>query len=779
MIMSKEFKISVRNLVEFIMRSGDIDSTFIGNSRALEGTRVHQKIQKNKGENYRAEVSLKYIFAYKDAIISVEGRADGIIEEDGEVIIDEIKSTTRDLESIEENYNPLHMAQVKCYAYIYGKENNLESLKVQLTYCNVETKEIKNIIEEYSLIELEEFLYDLLDKYYVWIQFEKEWRELRDSSIKALSFPFTEYRKGQRELAVAVYRTIQNKRNIFLQAPTGVGKTISTIFPTIKAMGEGLVHKMFYLTAKNITSSVALEGIKLMNEKGLSLKTLAITAKDKICFKEKTICNGEQCEYARGHYDRVNEAILDILENEDLIDRENIQLYAEKHKVCPFEFSLDVSLWADMIICDYNYVFDPRVYLKRFFDSKKEDFIFLIDEAHNLVDRGRDMFSASLNKEDFLKGKKITNEVGKKLYKKLDKINSYFLELGKKCDEKGYLILKEDPLEIASMIRSTVEEMEKWLKIKDNSEEYEHILKLYFDCLAFIRISELYDENFMVFSKKQGKNIVLTLFCLDPSRLLREGIERGKTGVFFSATLTPINYFMDVLGGDKEDYIVRIPSPFDPSKRKIIIAGNVSTRYKHRDISVDKIIEYIKVFIGSKKGNYLVFFPSYTYMEKVLEKFKEYDEEIDILSQNSIMNEKEREEFLNKFQQNPERTMIAFTVLGGVFSEGIDLKGERLSGAIIIGVGLPQICFERDIIMNYFNASNGNGYEYSYVYPGMNKVLQAGGRVIRTEEDRGAILLIDDRFITKTYKYLFPREWRDNIVVYSPKDLEKILLNFW
>ncbi|GAA0728966.1 ATP-dependent DNA helicase [Clostridium malenominatum] len=777
--MSKEFKVSVRNLVEFIMRSGDIDSTFVGGGRALEGTRIHQKIQKNKGENYRAEVSLKYTFNYEDVILSVEGRADGIIEEDGMVIIDEIKSTTRDLEKIEENYNPLHMAQGKCYAYIYGRENNLEKIGVQLTYCNVETKEIKIIPEEFYLEELENFFYDLIDKYYVWIEFQKEWNEKRDLSIKNLDFPFSKYRKGQRELAVSVYKTIREGKNIFLQAPTGVGKTISTIFPTVKAMGEGLAYKIFYLTAKNITSSVALEGINIMSKKGLYLKTLSITSKEKICFKDKATCNGEQCEYAKGHYDRVNEAVLDLLNNESLMDKDIIQKYALKHRVCPFEFSLDVALWSDLVICDYNYVFDPRVYLKRFFDGKKEDYVFLIDEAHNLVDRGRDMFSASLSKEDFLKGKKITKDLDKKLYKKLDKVNSYFIELGKKFEGGENYILEEEPLAITSHLRILVEEMENWLKIKDKSDEYEHILKLYFDCLAFIRISELYDENFIVFCKRDDRSLLLTLFCLDPSKLLRESVKKGRAGVFFSATLSPMNYFMDLLGGDKEDFSFGIPSPFDNNNRKIIIAGNISTRYKNRDNSIGQIVEYIKTFIKSKKGNYLVFFPSYMYMEKVLEKFKESNEEVEILVQNSAMKDEERGAFLEKFVENPEKTMVAFSVLGGMFSEGIDLKGERLSGAVIVGVGLPQICFERDIIMKYFDKNNGRGYDYSYVYPGVNKVLQGAGRVIRTEEDRGAILLIDDRFASRAYQSIFPKEWGDNRVIYNRKDLDSILCDFW
>ena len=315
--MDNEVKISVRNLVEFILRSGDLDSTFVGSSRAVDGTRIHQKIQKNKGDNYLAEVSLKHTIEYGDMFITVEGRADGIIKEENSVIIDEIKSTTRDLDKIDEGYNPLHFAQAKCYAYIYAKKNSMENIGVQLTYCQVDTGKIKYILKEYSLKELEDFFYSLIGKYFIWADYTRRWTEKRDKSIKGLPFPFENYRQGQRELAVGVYRTIFQSKNIFIQAPTGIGKTISTIFPGIKAMGEGLISKIFYLTAKTITSSVAMETFNKMEDKGIQFKVVTLTAKEKICFNEKTTCNAEQCQYAKGHFDRVNKVIMEILKKEN------------------------------------------------------------------------------------------------------------------------------------------------------------------------------------------------------------------------------------------------------------------------------------------------------------------------------------------------------------------------------------------------------------------------------------------------------------------------------
>lgn len=777
--MNNEIKISVRNLVEFILRSGDLNSTFVGSGRAVDGTRIHQKIQRNKGDNYLPEVSLKRTIEYEGMFITVEGRADGIIKEEDIVIIDEIKSTTRDLDEIDEDYNPLHFAQAKCYAYIYAKENFIDNIEVQLTYCQVDTGKIKYILKQYSLKELEDFFYSLIEKYFIWADYTRKWVEKRDKSIKILSFPFNNYRPGQRELAVGVYRTISQSKNIFLQAPTGIGKTISTIFPGVKAMGEGLIAKIFYLTAKTITSSVAVEAFNKMEHSGLQLKVVTITAKDKVCFKDKTNCNGEQCEFAKGHFDRVNKCIMEILQNQNLINRTVIETYAKEYKVCPFELALDLTLWADCVICDYNYVFDPRVYLKRFFDAGKEDFLFLIDESHNLVDRGREMFSAELKKEDFLQGKKLTKDSSPKLYKILNKLNSYMLDMSKNCNEEGFYMQKEEPLDIYSFLRNFIKEGEEWLKGNEKGEGYEELLQLYFDVLAFLRISELYSESYVTYVQKQGKDTIIKLFCLDPSELLREGIKRGKSAVFFSATLTPIKYFKYILGGEDDDYSIRFPSPFSVKNRELMIAPNISTRYKNRENSIYKIVEYIKAFICSKKGNYLVFFPSYKYMDMVVKLFKDQCKDIKVIVQSSSMNEEEREEFLNNFDDNGEETLLAFSVLGGIFSEGIDLKGERLSGAIIVGVGLPQICFERDIIMNYFNEKNNNGYEYAYMYPGMNKVLQAAGRVIRSEKDKGAILLIDDRFTNNRYLRLFPKEWMENRIVRNSYEMEKLLKEFW
>ncbi|WP_279230374.1 ATP-dependent DNA helicase [Thermohalobacter berrensis] len=769
----------MRNLVEFVMRSGDLDTRFMGKSRALEGTKAHQKLQKSSDENYTPEVTVKHQFEYEGFKFTIEGRVDGVIEDVEDIIIDEIKTTTKELKLIDENYNPIHWAQGKCYGYIYATQNNLDKISIQLTYFQLDTEEIKRIKKDYSIEELRQFFYQLLDKYLYWAKFVKGWVNKRNNSILSLEFPFKNYRKGQRKLAVAVYKTIVDEKNLFAQAPTGIGKTISTVFPSVKAMGEGYTSKIFYLTAKTITRQVAEETFCILNDNGLKFKTITLTAKDKICFKEESNCNPEKCEYAKGHFDRVNDAILDILKNENLITREIVERYAKKHRVCPFEFSLDIAIWTDGVICDYNYAFDPRVYLRRFFDEGDGDYIFLVDEAHNLVDRGREMFSAELYKKTFLDVRRKIKDKNKYIAKILSKLNSYMLKLKKKCDNKDYYILDDEPEGIYGYLRQLITESEDWLAKNQDVDGYEELLQLYFDAHAFLRIAEFYDERYVAYVEKVNKDFKLKLFCHDPSYLLGEAVKRGNSAIFFSATLTPIKYFRDVLGGKEDDHIMRLPSPFDRKNLCLMIASNISTRYKDRENSYLNIAEYINEVVKGKSGNYMVFFPSYKYMTSVIEIFKERYPNFSLIEQAPSMTEEEREEFLRQFKPDYKETLVGFAVLGGIFSEGIDLKGERLSGAIIVGVGLPQLCLERDIIRDYFNDVNGKGFQYSYMYPGMNKVLQGAGRVIRSEKDKGVVLLIDDRFCYSSYERLFPREWFPYIGIKNKKDIPYYLNKFW
>lgn len=775
--MENIIRVSVRNLVEFVLRSGDIDNSFMSMTRAVEGTYAHQKVQKSYGPEYRPEVYLKFTKIYDKYTILLEGRADGVLTLGEDIIIDEIKSTTKDLELIEEDYNPLHWAQAKCYAYIYGIRNELDEISIQLSYFHLETEQLKKFCKKFTLDELEEYFNDLIEMYIEWANLTFDWSEIRNPSIKNLPFPFESYRRGQRQLAVAAYTTIKEGKNLFAQAPTGIGKTMSTLYPGIKSIGEGITSKIFYLTAKTITREVPKASMELMASKGLRAKTLVITAKDKICSNDVVKCNPRDCPAAKGHFDRVNDAVMDIFQNEDLMTRELITEYALKHNVCPFEFSLDVSLWCDVVIGDYNYVFDPQVYLRRFFENEGEDYVFLIDEAHNLVDRSREMFSAEINKSTFLDLKDVFVDKYPQIYKAINKVNSIFNKLKRDNEIKDNYYQKEEIDDFYYPLKKVMTVLEPWLIEEKAHPEYDKLMDFYFSINTFLKISDFYDEHYITSFQLDGRDLIMRLYCVDSSYLLSLALKRGRAAIFFSATLTPLDYHRDLLGGKEEDYYIKLSSPFPSKNLLLMVNDQISTKYRDRERTYLDLVENIEILIRGNRGNYFVFFPSYIYMRKIHDMIMERNPLFNIIIQENNMTESQREDFLNKFDD--EEDLIAFAVLGGIFSEGIDLRGDKLIGALIVGVGLPQICFERDIIKDYFNNSIGQGFDYAYVYPGMNKVLQAAGRVIRSETDRGSILLIDDRYGSKRYKDLFPNEWIHYKRVFNKAHIQELIEEFW
>lgn len=769
-------KMSVRDLVEFILRSGDIDNrrtdSMTKNAMA-EGSRIHRKIQNRMGANYRAEVPLKLSMEYTDYEIHLEGRADGIISEEDTIVIDEIKSMYADVNRLKEPV-PVHLAQAMCYAYIYCRQEGLKEIDVQLTYCNIETEAVRRFREPHSYEDLEVWFESVISQYLVWAEFITKERKLRQESIVNLEFPF-EYRAGQRNIVVSAYKAMKRKSNMFIQAPTGVGKTISTIFPAVRAVGEEAADKIFYLTAKTITRTVAEEAFRTLRKGGLLFKTVTITAKDKICSCEKTECNPLACPRAKGHYDRINAAVFDVISSESDINREVIERYAEQYNVCPFEMSLDISNFMDGIICDYNYVFDPYVCLKRYFsEGIQGNYIFLVDEAHNLVERAREMYSAVLVKEDFLACKKLIKDKSKSkflsgspaLEKALEKCNREMLALKRECigtEENFTYTVIPDTEELVLALLRLQSAMEKFL---DDNREFEHrseVMDFYFIIRNYLDMYELIDENYVVYTDfRESGEFFVKLFCVNPSGNVSECMRRGRSTIFFSATLLPVNYYKELLSGNTEDYAIYIDSPFDPGKRLLAVAKDVSSKYSRRGREEYlRMLHYIEEVAGGCKGNYMVFFPSYQLMNDVYSLAYEQGitEIYDVVCQDSNMNEQAREEFLAGFRADNPKTMLGFCVLGGIFSEGIDLKNERLIGSIIIGTGLPQMCSEREILKKYYDKHGKSGFDYAYRYPGMNKVLQAAGRVIRTDEDYGVIALLDQRFLERSYRMLFPREW--------------------
>ncbi len=840
-----EIRVSVRSLVEFILRSGNIDNrkAAMPENAMLEGGRIHRMIQRRMGADYHAEVPLKYRYETENYVIIVEGRADGIIvgedslqaesifltDKDGEeppkteytVTVDEIKGTYKELTKLKKPIG-VHLAQAKCYAYIYAKENELESIRVRMTYCNIDTEQIKYFHYDYMFSELEDWFGNVMEQYRKWAEFQFQWRKARQESIRKLQFPFA-YRDGQKNLVTYVYQTIYHKRKLFIEAPTGVGKTLSTVFPAVKAIGEEKGERIFYLTAKTITRTVAENSFHILQQQGLKFKTVTLTAKDKICFMEEAECNPDACPYAKGHYDRVNDAIYDLLTNLDNFSREKVEDYARKYTVCPFEMCLDMSLFSDAVICDYNYVFDPHAYLRRFFaENVKGEYIFLIDEAHNLVERGREMYSAVMCKEDFLQLKRTVKGLDGKMEQRLDKCNRELLALKRECETyriEEYI----DPFVMA--LRRLYSAMEAYLEEHDGQDVFHtkeirnEVLDFYFEVSHFLDMYEKMDENYVTYSEmREDGSFILKLYCVNPSLNLLECMRKGRSTILFSATLLPIGYYKALLGAEEGDYEVYAQPVFDSRRKKLLIGSDVTSKYSRRtEAEYERIASYIYEIVKSRYGNYLVFFPSHAFLQQIYDIFMEHFAqrgEIECIVQEDNMDERAREEFLQRFAVpnnvlpigkkegdvvlgdvvlgdavledavlscsdiREEKCLLGFCVLGGIFSEGIDLKNDCLIGAVIVGTGLPQVCNEREILKNYFDGAGENGFDYAYRYPGMNKVLQAAGRVIRTAEDVGVVALLDERFLTRSYRQMFPKEWNEFETVTADR-VAKRVERFW
>ena len=729
------------------------------------------------GMEYRAEVPLKLEVPQEQYVLALEGRADGIITNADGVTVDEIKCMYTDVTRFEEPIF-VHKAQAMCYAYIYALQNGLDQISVQLTYCDLDTEEICRFEEAFSFFWLERWFQDMMEAYRKWTDFQFTWRKIRQTSIQTLEFPFP-YREGQYKLVGDVYRTIHRKKILFIQAPTGTGKTISTLFPAIRAVGENLGDKIFYLTAKTITRTVAKDTCDLLKAKGYRGKVIVLTAKEKMCPCEEMDCNPSNCLRAKGHYDRVNDAVYDLITTEEDFTRERMLAQAEKYQVCPFEMSLDASLYADIIICDYNYVFDPNVYLKRFFsEEEKGDYIFLVDEAHNLVERGREMYSAVLVKEEILTVKKLVRGKDRKLEAALEKCNRQMLEWKRECET--YTIYESIGAFAFSLMR-LMSLLDIFLQSRGEMPERKEVTEFYLNLRHFMNMFERVDENYVLYSDfDETDRFCLHLYCVNPSVNLQECLERGKSTIFFSATLLPVNYYKNLLSSKKDNYAVYADSAFREEQRLLFIGRDVSSLYTRRTLGeFHRIALYIQQVLRAKKGNYLIFFPSYRFMEDVYEQFLTVNEqEADCMMQSGNMNEADREEFIQEFSNPRGKSLAAFCVLGGIFSEGIDLKEDLLIGVLIVGTGLPQICNQREILKEYYQEENGQGFDYAYQYPGMNKVLQAAGRVIRTASDRGIIGLLDDRFLRSDYRQLFPREW-SQYEVHTLDSLPGALEAFW
>lgn len=770
--------VAVRTLVTFALQSGDLESTFAGSQRSLQGLRAHQKIQQTRPAGYQSEVIVRRELETADLILDISGRIDGVYTDGSRVVIDEIKSTYRELGRLEKHPDSLHWGQVQTYAWMYAAQHGLDEIDFQLTYYQLATKETREFRRSATFPALEHFMADLLSDWLAWTARLEGWRRRRDGSIQALNFPFGEFRDGQRHMAVAVYRAIRSQGRAMIQAPTGIGKTMAALFPSVKALGENLTTKIFYLTARTTGRQAAEKAVGVMRARGLHLKDLTLTAKDKICAHPEAACTPEECPRARGHYDRLKAARIAAFDCEGL-DREAVARLAAEHAVCPFEFSLDMALWVDMVIADYNYAFDPRVYLRRFFDDPGDAYTLLVDEAHNLVDRSRDMFSATLAKQPFLDLRRVLRTEQPAIFRALGRINAWMVSARRDClAAGGEAAVNKCPEPLLPPLRDFHLRAEKWLVKNKPAPWKEDLLQRYFEVSAFLRVAERFDESYTTCTSSDGKDLRVKLFCLDPARQMAEALRRGRSAVFFSATLTPFGYFNEMFGGDDQTAFLRLPSPFPPANLCLIVDGRISTYYREREQTKYRLAEAIGQLAQGRTGNYLAFFPSHAYLQMVYEVFGDVFPEIPTIVQGRDMDDGAREAFLARFTGNNPQTLLGFVVMGGIFGEGIDLVGRRLSGAAIVGVGLPGICLERELIRDHFETKRRAGFDFAYRYPGFNRVLQAVGRVIRTDQDRGTVLLVDNRFGASRYRGLYPTEWQP-VSPRPDRPLAQILADFW
>lgn len=782
--------VSVRELVAFSIPVEE--SRGFSMQVARDGVEGHQamhallKQQVEATGAYQKEIPVSMSFTHEDITLQITGRLDGLIEMNGSLSLCEIKTTEKALNLIEVDENPAYWAQGRCYAYMTARDKGLDQITLLLIYYHRTKKETRTFEETLSITELEKFFHSLVFPYINGLKKQYEWQNIRNQSIQALQFPFTKFRKGQRHMSAAVYRAIRDGNRQFIQAPTGIGKTMGALFPALKAMGEGCIDKIFYLTARNTTQTIAVQAYEMMAEKGLRLKTLHITAKEKVCLCPGTSCTPEDCMYVTDYENRSKKVLSLLFKETDFFGREFIDASAKKHGLCPFELSLDLSLQSDLILCDYNYAFDPRVYLKRFFQDKTGyKLCLLIDEAHNLPDRAREMFSAQIGRSQIRQVYHMIKSTLPELADALKQIRRAMLEYAGQLPRQDEAELpwawgaNEPPEELIQPIENFMYRCEAILTDETPYPFREDLITLYFELGHFAKIYELFGEHYITYLSRSKGEFLIRLFCLDPAPMLKKRMDSAKSTIVFSATLSPPQYFREVLGGGENDGYLLLPSPFPRENLFLFVEDTISTRYRNRDDGIPRIVNCIYESTSSKVGNYIVFFPSFAYMQRVYREYQRQFPEEKLMVQETNMSEQQRADFLDRFSTFGETTLVAFAVMGGIFGEGIDLKGDLLSGAIVVGAGLPQVCAERDMIRQYYQQKTGNGFDFAYTYPGLNKVQQAAGRVIRSETDRGFVILIDDRFTTPQYKKIMPAEWFPLLTPGEIRDLSGSLKDFW
>ena len=789
-------ELSVDALCVLALKSGDIDSGRRGGTpETILSGELHERLQAEAKGFYAPSVALSCTTLFDGLYYTVSGSADGVIRGEGGLCIDEVM-TVRAYEfymSPSDSY----LGRLKILAYFLCVREELAEIAARLTYYNSDNGKLKYFNYKFTTRELKEFYLSLLSE----VSFFARlccYRELEVlPSAASAPFPYGKLREGQEMMIRESFCAIKRSRRIFIEAPTGTGKTISSMFPAVRALGKGDIDKIFYLTAKASTRREAYLAAAKIFKTGVKLRTVILNSKESMCRcqsrqdSSRNLCDPAYCPYASGYYDRVNDALRELLGEMNGYPAKAILSVAEKYGICPYELSLDLSEFCDIIICDYNYAFDPSVYLRRYFadGGKREKYAFLIDEAHNLADRARDMYSARLSRADVLRAADGLSENDSEMVSAIESVIAAFSPLRELCrdsivkdsegNERGFYMSRSPLPDLCRALESFRQRCDRWLRKNELHPSYDAVFSLLSAVKKYICVSEYFDKGFLCYVELGGGDIAVKTYCLDPSALMNSLLSRAKSAVMFSATLTPAEYFCDVLGSSKNSASVCLPSPFSPDSLCVAVADFVSTRYEDRAANVRQYVSAIAATVSAAAGNYIVYFPSYDCLDKVSKAFCQKYPQVEVVVQKRGMGGAEKEAFLSCFKEDRGKLRVGFCVLGGAFSEGVDLPGSRLIGVIIIGVGLPGLSNERNIIKDYFDVDSGRGYDYAYTYPGMNNVLQAAGRVIRTDSDKGIVVLVDDRYASPQYRALFPQHWKNVKYAGNFSSLAEIARRFW
>lgn len=777
--------ISARELVEYVSRGGDIgakDSR--GNKNG--GTIVSHKLWQKKPNILDA---YEFTTISDGTKITVYSYPECLHKVPNGYSLDYMITVDYPLDLLDNGELEIALKTAVCTGYIMCERLGLTEIEANVTFYRDGTDEERPFKQLLQLEDLRGNFELFIALFSPFANIIKQKGSQVTKQLASLKFPFEGgAREGQKDFIIDAFRAIKAHKRLVVQAPTGIGKTLASLYPSLKSVGCGDADKIFYFTGKTTTALSALNAIDIMRDQIPDLRSIHISSKDKCCvsFKpgQRRKCEPRYCHVTKAYYEKINVALLDLLENYRTYTKEIIDEVASRYEICSYELSLELSEWCELVVCDYNYLFDLQAYLRRYFEYKPEaNFIFLLDEAHNLPDRAREMYSVTLRKSDFVKLQgRYPEDDGYTASCQgiLHEFDVYYsLAMTEKMEINdtvcGFYInpqLSDDFIEPYLLF------MERCKTIIRKNKDDDELNELYLNLKKLRSVCEIYDKRFTMYIEAIGDEVNARIMCLDPSFMLDSCMKKGISSILFSATLTPLEYFSDVLGCEKSNTL-SLKSPFDPQKQCLICINNVSTRYEDRQKSASNVANIIRAMIAGKSGNYIVYFPSYMYLTEVMEIFKEKYPKIPVTAQSRSMSEKAKKDFLDSFDAKKEGTLVGFCVMGGSFSEGIDLRGERLIGAMIVGVGLPTISTELNIIKEYFDKTRENGYAYTYTYPGMNKVLQAAGRVIRSEDERGVVLLVDDRFSSPEYRMIMPEYWGHMKFLNNARDLLDTVTKFW